>query len=306
METTFSVSKNIIGKKMKSKLISAMTLLEEEVGTTPWALDSNNNELDLQLKPASEQANQEFLDGADDHQGGPLDKPLILRNLLNEEQIAEILERASEDGVWPRGLYKEDNKDANEDRESEVITTRSTVGKSTVLQEDLSEDLRLVPHHYAWTDGHVVLYMHNNNHWFVRTLREAWGTIRGGMEARSWMNGAIPELDLGFVSTRVEDDPYMNRVRTVELHHYGPGGGLTTPGHRDFGSELTISVLLSDLDLVSGGDFVTYDKGIPVAHKMNQGDAILFNSMSLHNISTITAGVRKSLVVELWPSHQHG
>mmetsp|Transcript_16968 Transcript_16968/g.41122 ORF Transcript_16968/g.41122 Transcript_16968/m.41122 type:complete len:154 (-) Transcript_16968:155-616(-) len=149
--------------------------------------------------------------------------------------------------------------------------------------------------------------MHNNNHWFVRTLTKEWGVIRGGMEAREWMNGGIPEIDADFLGSGQEaaDDPSMDLVRTVELHHYGPGGGLTTPGHRDTGSELTISVLLSDSQQVQGGDFVTYTpSGQPVAHRMDRGDAILFNSMSLHNISTVTAGIRKSLVVELWPTNR--
>jgi predicted 2-oxoglutarate/Fe(II)-dependent dioxygenase YbiX len=53
---------------------------------------------------------------------------------------------------------------------------------------------------------------------------------------------------------------------------------------------------------MSGGEFVTYCDGAPVAHKMAQGDAILFHSEKLHNISTVTGGLRQSLVVELWPA----
>lgn len=223
----------------------------------------------------------------------------------------EILGQVSADGVWPRGLYEDENRMQNyqsfeppQDFFSSTTPTskNSTIGKSTVSEAELHNELRLVPHHFAWTEGHVVLYMHNNNHWFVRTLSEAWGVIRGGMEARAWMNDAVPVLDMDFIGAGAEEDPSMDLVRTVELHHYGPGGGLTTPGHRDCGSELTMSVLLSDSELVLGGDFVTYDKGVPIAHQMNRGDAILFNSMSLHNIATITSGIRKSLVVELWPS----
>lgn len=267
-----------------------------------WAIDSKNGELDLELKAAQLQAEQEFWDGAADHQDGPLEEPIILRDLLSDEQIAHILEEASAEGVWPRGLYKDCKKDPPSAGEQDP--SKSKIGMSAVSHSELNEKLRKAPHHFAWTDGHVVLYMHNNNHWFARTLTEAWTVIRGGMEARSWMNGAVPVLDMDFVGVGEEHDVSLPRVRTVELHHYGPGGGLTTPGHRDCGSELTISVLLSDPEGVSGGDFVTYDKGESIAHKMNRGDAILFNSMSLHNISTITAGLRKSLVVELWPSNR--
>eukprot|EP00957_Ditylum_brightwellii_P067900 5154979-Ditylum_brightwellii.AAC.1 len=58
------------------------------------------------------------------------------------------------------------------------------------------------------------------------------------MESRPWMNGAVPVL--------VGSDNSMEHVRCIELHHYSTGGGLLTPGHRDTGSALTISVLLSD------------------------------------------------------------
>mmetsp|Transcript_23946 Transcript_23946/g.66453 ORF Transcript_23946/g.66453 Transcript_23946/m.66453 type:complete len:298 (+) Transcript_23946:139-1032(+) len=278
-----------------------------------WALNSNDGELDLALQAAQREAEREYLED-DEEQRDNHEEPLILRNLLSDEQIAQILREASADGVWPRGIYKDDgNDDAAEplgDHNNNNNNDQEELPASAVDRSALCHELRSVPHHFAWTEGHVVLYMHNNKHWFVRTLTDAWSAIRGGMEARPWMNGAIPILDTDFLAVGCnddddEDDPSMARVRTVELHHYGVGGGLLTPGHRDCGSELTISVLLSDSDRVSGGDFVTYgSKGVPVAHKLNRGDAILFRSEMLHNISTITAGVRKSLVVELWPSNR--
>lgn len=253
-----------------------------------WALDSNHEELDVALQPAQRHAEKEYNENPNStgEEDDILVEPIILRELLSEDDISLILNEASADGVWPRGCTQE---------ERERISGPSEV----VSKTQLSEDLRAVPHHFAWDNGHVVLYMHNEKHWFVRQLPDAWGLIRGGMEARPWMNGAIPVLNAEFVGI---DSPSMDRVRTVELHHYGVGGGLVTPGHRDCGSELTISVLLSDPTAVSGGDFVTYRDGVPVAHKMGKGDAILFNSEMLHNISTVTSGVRKSLVVELWPS----
>lgn len=256
-----------------------------------WALDSNRNELDPKLKAALGHAQKEF--AANDNQE-EYEEPIVLRNLLNEEQIAEILKEVSTKGVWPRGSGEYHKKK-----------------KATPTEEDgdhcheivvLSDELSALPHHYAWTDDHIVLYMHNNDHWFVRTLPDQWGIIRGGMEARPWMNSSFPVLDSDFVGVNT---PSMMQVRTVELHHYSEGGGLVTPGHRDCGSELTISVLLSDTDDVDGGDFVTYCEGVPIAHKMSQGDAILFNSQKLHNVSTVTSGLRKSLVVELWPTKRY-
>ena len=145
--------------------------------------------------------------------------------------------------------------------------------------------------------------MHNNDHWFVRALPIPWSVIRGGMESRSDQEG-VPVLAEGWIGS----DHSVKDVRTIELHHYSPGGGLLIPGHRDCGSDLTISILLSDPDEVTGGDFVTYASGegrAPTAHKMGRGDAILFQSDKLHNISTVQSGVRKSLVVELWPSKRY-
>jgi len=246
--------------------------------------------LDPELKGAQKHAQQEYT--SNNHQE-EYEEPIILRQLLSDEQINEILKSASQDGVWPRGVCG-DNDDTNNKQES-TNTAERTAATAT---EELSD----VPHHYAWTKEHVVLYMHNNNHWFVRLLPEAWGRIRGGMESRPWMNGAIPELDDAFIGV---DTPSMTQVRTVELHHYAAGGGLVTPGHRDCGSDMTLSVLLSDTDDVEGGDFVTYREGVPVAHKMRRGDAILFSSMALHNIGTVTAGLRQSLVVELWPTQRY-
>lgn len=237
-----------------------------------WAYGSHDNELDPQLKAAQRQAlkEQTMKEGEKEDD---MKEPLILRNLLTTEQIEEILAKASQDGVWPRGL------------DHQVQTSK----KSCVA-------LHSVPHHFAWTQEHVVLYMHNND-WFVESLPAMWCVIRGAMEARPWMNGGIPVLDEAFCTS----EHSMKHVRSIELHHYATGGHLLTPGHRDCGSDLTISVLLSDTANYTGGDFVTYRQGTPVAHKMKRGDAILFRSEDLHNISTVTSGVRQSLVVELYP-----
>lgn len=276
-----------------------------DVPPPPWAYDSNNNELDPELKAAHRVAllgHAEAVDAGlprlDETSVTDVAEPILLRNLLSAEQIDEILTEASVDGVWPRGDC---------DRTAQFLPPpchRHRLAASIHRHAEPSSsvglcgEIRSVAHHLAWTDEHVVLYMHLND-WFVRTLPDLWCRIRGGMESRPWMEGGVPVLDSGFVGA---DTQSMSRVRSIELHHYATGGGLVTPGHRDCGSDLTISVLLSDPAEVSGGDFVTYREGVPVAHKMGRGDAILFKSEDLHNISTITSGLRQSLVVELWPS----
>ena len=106
-------------------------------------------------------------------------------------------------------------------------------------------------------------------------------------------------------------------VRVVELHSYTPGDGLMVDGHRDQGSILTMSVLLSDASDFTGGTFTTAGRGddggdesdgsdgggggsTHVPHHVEKGGAILFHSEKMHNVAPVTRGVRHSLVIELW------
>mmetsp|Transcript_18121 Transcript_18121/g.34385 ORF Transcript_18121/g.34385 Transcript_18121/m.34385 type:complete len:302 (+) Transcript_18121:61-966(+) len=262
----------------------------------PWALDSKQDELDPTLKEAHQRACKDR-DVTNDPPcpwlGAELTEPIVLKGLLSDEQIDQVLSAAGESGVWPRGVPRT----TKEKEEAANLPDDSTQQPPVAVTP--SKELESVAHHLAWADNHVVLYMHMNDHWFVRTFPYPWALIRGGMESRPGMEG-VPIQDTAFVGC----EESLMQVRTIELHHYSAGGGLVTPGHRDYGSDVTMSVLLSHTDDVSGGDFVTYneDDGTPVAHKMERGDAILFQSEKLHNISTVKRGVRKSLVVELWPS----
>ena len=100
-------------------------------------------------------------------------------------------------------------------------------------------------------------------------------------------------------------------VRCCEWHTYTPGDGLATRGHRDQGSVVTMSMLLSrpgegaDFE---GGSFLTCDRaaagdngdGTHVSHPILRGDALLFHSEKMHNVAAITRGIRHALVVELW------
>ena len=98
------------------------------------------------------------------------------------------------------------------------------------------------------------------------------------------------------------------QVRCIELHSYAVGGALSAPLHRDSGSTVTISIQLSDAACFEGGRFVTWsNEGEPEYHSLEQGDAVLFNSMDLHNVTMVTRGVRHSLVCELWtePANNH-
>jgi len=311
----------------------------------PWAYDcSNKNELDPKLKAAQREALREYIDAnndtnanvricdanslcrywsEDDMNKAELTEPTLYRRLVNEEQINDILTEASIPGVWPRGTAGGVGK---ADPVPTAILTpplccrhrfASCIDDGAVVEPlslgGLSTELRSVAHHEAYTDEHVVLYMHTNN-WFTRTHPILWSRIRRGMEERHRRQGdGVADDTDTYINDRsaLDDESWIesNRsklnVRCIELHHYVEGGGLITPGHRDNGSDITMSVLLSDPAAVSGGDFVTYREGMAIAHKMNRGDAIIFDSEKLHNISTITKGLRQSLVVELWSSSRN-
>ena len=144
-------------------------------------------------------------------------EPLLLRNLLTENvQMDDIIREASADGVWPKGVAapaprtapgsvdnKNDGADTTENKRASVSAAATAAG-------GLLLDL---PHHYAWTDAHAVLYMHNQNHWFVRTLPLIWSILRGGMEIPPWMNG--PPSLLARTQTR---DGIGKRFRTEMIH----------------------------------------------------------------------------------------
>ena len=92
-------------------------------------------------------------------------------------------------------------------------------------------------------------------------------------------------------------------IRCVEFHTYQPGGSLLGD-HMDANSILTMSILLSDPASTEGGQFITFTADErPVPHELGCGDALLFFSERLHNVDTVTAGTRHSLVIEMW---EHG
>ena len=89
-------------------------------------------------------------------------------------------------------------------------------------------------------------------------------------------------------------------IRVVEHWKYDVGGGLFDPVHYDVDSVLTIVALLNDEHDFDGGCFRTNEPDGSLEHPMCQGDVICFLSHKYHNITALTRGVRKSLVVELW------
>ncbi|CAK9020286.1 unnamed protein product [Durusdinium trenchii] len=91
------------------------------------------------------------------------------------------------------------------------------------------------------------------------------------------------------------------QLRSMEYHAYSDGGSVMDPEHRDDGSLVTISVLLSRLEDFQGGVFSTEKE-----HFMQRGGGVLFLSEKRHNVSAVK-GERHTLVLELWdgPRNEH-
>ena len=90
-------------------------------------------------------------------------------------------------------------------------------------------------------------------------------------------------------------------IRVVEHWRYDVGGALLDPVHYDVDSVITIIGLLADNNDFDGGILRTNEPGdIQLEHEMKQRDVICFLSHKYHNITPITRGTRRSLVIELW------
>ena len=91
-----------------------------------------------------------------------------------------------------------------------------------------------------------------------------------------------------------------------------PGGAVSAPEHRDTGSLLTLSALLTPPHAYEGAAFSFPLAGAEPSEagrspQLCAGDAVLFPSEMRHNVSQLIAGERRSLVIELWegPENSH-
>ena len=120
------------------------------------------------------------------------------------------------------------------------------------------------------------------------------------MHAGGAFAGACPDIWQRLLATLrgFQSDERQLGVRCCEYHTYRVGAGLTDPDHCDMGSVLTMSCLLSEPSQLEGGVFTTTENGQSVPHdSLARGDAIVIPSSVLHNVTTVTAGVRNSLVI---------
>mmetsp|Transcript_25162 Transcript_25162/g.58215 ORF Transcript_25162/g.58215 Transcript_25162/m.58215 type:complete len:199 (-) Transcript_25162:56-652(-) len=98
-------------------------------------------------------------------------------------------------------------------------------------------------------------------------------------------------------------------VRSAELHVYTTGGSVADPEHRDAGSLLTISVLLSPQAEFGGGELLLWRAAngegavggfAPLGEELQPGDGVLFPSEKRHNVRALTHGTRRAFIIELW------
>jgi hypothetical protein len=148
------------------------------------------------------------------------------------------------------------------------------------------------PHDVTYSKEHVAINLHRDGY-FHACCPALSKKVPAGIRARAH----APDGERPF--SAVGRDVPLN-VRCVEFHTYRVGGGVMMKGHRDFGSVFTLSVLLSDPSGFDGGELLTWQDGHAETHPMERGDALLFHSEKAHNVTTVTRGVRHSLVVELW------
>jgi len=96
-------------------------------------------------------------------------------------------------------------------------------------------------------------------------------------------------------------EPGGHNVRVMEYHDYMPGGNQCDPHHRDGGSLVTMSIMLSDTSEFTGGEFTTEEEdGEDIEYDFQQGDALVFVSEKYHSVQVVETGRRRTLVTEIW------
>ena len=94
-------------------------------------------------------------------------------------------------------------------------------------------------------------------------------------------------------------------LRSAEYHAYTNGGSVADPEHRDQGSLLTLTVLLSEpTECQRGGELRVAtssdrDEAAFAPVTLARGDGCLFVSERRHNVTPVVGG-RRSFVIELW------
>jgi hypothetical protein len=90
-------------------------------------------------------------------------------------------------------------------------------------------------------------------------------------------------------------------LRVAEYHVVEQQGGLPIPKHIDYGSLMTLDIMLSPTSDFEGGTFQTLEvDGSLASHHFVRGDALVFQSHKYHCVSPVTSGRRNVFIAELW------
>jgi hypothetical protein len=203
-------------------------------------------------------------------------------------------------------------------RRTKPILARATLRESEVAAVLDAANTMAGAYDVAYGKAHAALFMHRRGY-FGSTLPELLPRL-------------VEQMRHAAAKWHGEEAAVALSLRCIELHTYQAGGGLLDVDHRDTGSAVSMSILLSDAAQMEGGRFITWGlkpgcvrcatagsraghaaeaevacATCPMSrqHEMAQGDALLFDSEKAHNVSTLTRGVRHSLVLELWSGPQN-
>lgn len=197
----------------------------------------------------------------------------VLPMLLTEEQVHQLDTLGSK-------LLVQDSADAGDEGEVDIFA-HSEVSFHKAAEAALH---RLGQHRVLYLHSEeVTAQLSNEERAFLQLLEE---TITARMRAED-------SCRWGLLGRRAV------ALRSMEYHAYEDGGSVMDPEHRDDGSLLTISVLLSRRRSFEGGIFNTFLEDSRVEHCLDIGDAVLFVSEKRHNVSPVK-GQRQALVLELW------
>lgn len=226
-----------------------------------------------------------------------LPNPVVLRNVLTEEDISSIFEHI--DSISATPMTSPSDQSDDEDnlvpgsekwmKEQERLTAAlSQYGDACADDED--EEIPLWVHCSAL---HEKAFLHCDDRGQNKpSFPTACPSILEKLAALAREHGEAS----GMCAVGAP----LN-IRCIEFHRYAVGGGLMDPGHCDTGSILTLSVQLSSPEPAAGGRFLTTDAdGATTEFELARGDAILFSSLMVHNVTPLTSGHRHSMVVEWW------
>jgi len=139
---------------------------------------------------------------------------------------------------------------------------------------------------------HNVLYLHRKN-LFGKTFPDIYEKIC------SLIWDADPNL------WNISERKVPLYVRCIEYHDYDHEGGidrLDNYEHRDGGSVYTLDILLDDPSEYDGGMLSLLQGENHIDCALQKGDAVIFPSHKVHNVSRVSNGRRRVLIFEFWLS----